>query len=259
MLKDIISIALVAGKEVLKIYNSSSNIVGYKPDDSPLTLADQSSHKIILEKLKDLDPSFPILSEEGIQTPFKERTHWKTFWLIDPLDGTKEFINRNGEFTINIALIENKVPVMGVIYAPSLDTLYFAEKNQGAYKLDHSSKVKDFIRQASNLPNQTVLKPKIVVSRSHLSRETKEYINMIEENYGETELISVGSSLKFCYVAEGLAMYYPRLSPTMEWDTAAGQIIVEESGGHVLNYETNKPLCYNKDILKNPSFICKKE
>jgi 3'(2'), 5'-bisphosphate nucleotidase len=256
MLEDIISIALQAGEEVLDVYQSPIE-VEHKSDHSPLTLADQKSHTLITEKLKRLTTSYPILSEEGNHIPFNERVTWNTFWLIDPLDGTKEFIKQNGEFTINIALIKNNTPILGVIYAPALDLLYFAEKQKGAFKLTQPNKSIDLINESVKLPAHTQKKTTVVVSRSHLTQETKNFINSLQINDGEIEFISVGSSLKFCYVAEGMAHFYPRLAPTMEWDTAAGQIIVEEAGGHVLSDESQRPLLYNKECLRNPSFICK--
>ncbi|MBM7586938.1 3'(2'), 5'-bisphosphate nucleotidase [Bacillus pakistanensis] len=258
MIENMISIALQAGKEVLDVYQSPIE-VEHKTDHSPLTLADQKSHTLITEKLKRLTPHYPILSEEGHHIPFNERVNWKTFWLIDPLDGTKEFIKRNGEFTINIALINNNTSVLGVVYAPALDLLYFAEKQKGAFKLTDPHKTKNFMNESVKLPIYTQKKTTAIISRSHITENTKEFINSLQKNEGEIELISVGSSLKFCYVAEGMAHFYPRLAPTMEWDTAAGQIIVEEAGGHVMNDESQRPLLYNKECLRNPSFICKRK
>jgi 3'(2'), 5'-bisphosphate nucleotidase len=255
MLNLAIKLAISAGNVVMKVYKTDFG-VDVKEDKSPLTIADKYSHNIITKGLLANYPTIPILSEEGKNIPFEERERWKTFWLIDPLDGTKEFINRNGEFTINIALIKDSRPVLGVIYAPSLDLLYFAEKGKGAYKLTSASTSQNPISDASKLTqsnqNETLT---VLASRSHLTDATKQFITNLEKIKGKSKLISVGSSLKFCYVAEGLADIYPRLSPTMEWDTGAGQMIIEETGGFVLTETDKMHLFYNKPSLINPSFL----
>ncbi|MGG4169875.1 3'(2'),5'-bisphosphate nucleotidase CysQ [Rossellomorea vietnamensis] len=253
MLNEVIEIAIGAGKKVLEVYDDAYTI-HEKEDRSPLTIADQLSHEHIKTELSKLFPTFPILSEEGASIPFKERKNWSSFWLVDPLDGTKEFIKKNGEFTVNIALIQGNRPVLGIIYAPVTDTLYYAEKNKGAYKLMTASSLEKRKQVKINTASSGV--KKIVISRSHLSDATQEYIEDLQRQEGKLEFTSIGSSLKFCLIAEGEAHYYPRMAPTMEWDTAAGQIIVEEAGGLVINYDTGTPLFYNKKDLKNPSFLC---
>ena len=248
-IKDILFIAKEAGKEILKIYNDGKlfDVVDFKSDDSPLTLADQASHKIIEKELKSRYPETPILSEEGKQLSYDVRKKWSLFWLVDPLDGTKEFIKRNGEFTVNIALIKDGYPVLGVIYVPVTDTFYF-----GNTLLSEA-----FKQIGSNDPTPLEVNNKkdkriAVQSRSHSSEEE----TAIMEKYNVTDSISVGSSLKFCMVAEGKADLYYRHGPTMEWDTAAGQAVLEASGGKVLRMEDNKRFFYNREDLLNKSFIC---
>ncbi|MBW3113786.1 MULTISPECIES: 3'(2'),5'-bisphosphate nucleotidase CysQ [Bacillaceae] len=249
MLDQVKKIAIIAGKEIMSIYKKDFKI-DFKKDDSPLTTADQLSHHLIIKELTDCWANIPILSEEGASIPYHERSGWETFWLVDPLDGTKEFIKKNNEFTVNIALIHNGAPVLGVIYAPALDTLYYAKKNVGAFKQIGANK-------PISLPNVSVTDHKsVVTSRSHLSEETISYLNELKKKEGKLETITVGSSLKFCLIAEGAAHYYPRLAPTMEWDTAAGQIILEEAGGAVIVQNTGSKLMYNKYHLTNPSFTC---
>lgn len=272
--------AKVAGDAVLEVYDSNFSIE-QKEDKSPLTLADKRSHEIIAKYLLNSTQSIkcdniPLLSEEGKDVPYGERKNWKYFWLVDPLDGTKEFIKRNGEFTINIALIHDGMPVLGVIYAPALKVFYFAARGVGAYKLlnyDVLSSVKpnstgnksiEFLKKISQkLPLIENISPSVkknvpltvVASRSHLSKETEEYLSALKQKHGEIELVSIGSSLKFCLVAEGTADMYPRFGPTMEWDTAAGQAIAEGAGGQVTEFKTGGHLRYNKENLVNPWFI----
>lgn len=244
-LKDI---AVKAGDEILKIYHDKalSGEVDYKSDNSPLTLADQASNEVIVNALKSLYPDIPVLSEEEKHTEYEIRKHWNRFWLVDPLDGTKEFIKRNGEFTVNIALIEDRYPVLGIIYTPVLKKLYIGNVLEGAAimitddKKEHSLKVNS--RQTDRIA---------VGSRSHKSDEEAELL----EQYGVIETISVGSSLKFCMVAEGKADIYYRHGPTMEWDTAAGQAIAEAAGAKVLSMTTNERFVYNKENLLNSSFL----
>jgi 3'(2'), 5'-bisphosphate nucleotidase len=267
-----IQAAIAAGNAINQVYHSEDFGVEYKSDKSPLTLADQKSHEIIMNVLTEFD--FPILSEEGKDTPFAQRKDWECFWVVDPLDGTKEFIKRNGEFTVNIALIENSRPVLGTIFVPDRNTLYFAGQDLGAYKLedgpfnqmliaqaDSKEDVRDFfnqiIGQSIKLP---VIDPQravltIVGSRSHKTAELEAYVEEKRKAFGDVEFISAGSSLKICLVAEGRADVYPRLGPTMEWDTAAGQAIAEYAGASVCQYDTSKPLIYNKEDLHNPWFI----
>jgi 3'(2'), 5'-bisphosphate nucleotidase len=271
-----IQAAIAAGKAINEVYHSEDFGVEYKADKSPLTLADQKSHDIIVNGLREFD--IPILSEEGKNTPYAQRKDWKHFWVVDPLDGTKEFIKRNGEFTVNIALVENSRPVLGTIFVPDRNTLYFAGRNIGAYKLQDGSfaelsetradskeethtLLNKFIGQSTRLPikNQQRSLLTIVGSRSHKTAELEAYVEEKRKTHGEVEFISAGSSLKICLVAEGRADVYPRLGPTMEWDTAAGQAIAESAGASVCQYETSKPLIYNKEDLHNPWFIVQRE
>jgi 3'(2'), 5'-bisphosphate nucleotidase len=235
-----------AGKAIMDIYHSDIS-VELKQDKSPLTLADRRSHEIIVSHLNQYS-HYPVLSEEGKTIPYEERKNWKQFWLVDPLDGTKEFLKRNDEFTVNIALMQENVPVVGAIYIPAKDILYYAIKGKGAYKNDNGSD--------TELP--LLVKPHrltVVGSRSHSSKDFEDYIKTLEQEHGTVDIISAGSSLKFCLVADGKAHLYPRLGPTMEWDTAAGQIIVEETGGRVLEAGTTRSLVYNKPSLVNPYFV----
>lgn len=267
-----------AGDAILEVYNSNFS-VEKKEDNSPLTIADKRSHEIIAKHISQLTDqkayiTHHILSEEGKDIPYEERKNWEYFWLVDPLDGTKEFIKRNGEFTVNIALIHNNRPVLGVVYAPVLNAFYFAGEEIGAYKLLNSGNIMsslrldimndqslEILKKASQKLPVTKTNSKdspsitIVASRSHLSKETEDYINAIKQEYGEMELVTIGSSLKFCLIAEGKADVYPRFGPTMEWDTAAGQAIVEGAGGKVMKFQTDMSLSYNKENLLNPWFI----
>jgi len=249
---DVLKIALKAGKEIMSIYNKDFNIE-FKNDNSPLTIADKKSHKVIEEGLKKYN--LPILSEEGRDIPYEERKNWELFWMIDPLDGTKEFIKKNGEFTINIALIYKNKPIFGVVYAPAIEVIYFTDNNN-SYKAKLS--IKEFsIKNIEKLPKKRDDNKFIIVaSKSHLNEETKKFIENIRADK-EKEFISKGSSLKLCMVAEGSADIYPRLAPTMEWDTAAADAIVRKAGKMSYNFESNMPLEYNKKNLLNPFFIVK--
>ncbi len=260
-LETAIEAALKAGKAILKVYDNLHIDVHLKSDQSPLTLADLNAHRTILSVLKNTD--LPVLSEEGKDIPYDTRKEWKLFWMVDPLDGTKEFIKRNGEFTVNIALIEKNKPVMGVIYTPVTDELFIGDKILGAYKFkDVSNYIEEKVNLNSLLLKGILLPVKnksasfvIAGSRSHLSVETQDYINKIMDEHPGASMISRGSSLKLCLVAEGYADIYPRLAPTMEWDTAAGQAIVEAAGFSIFDFHTGKPLQYNKEDLRNPWFI----
>ena len=204
--------------------------------------------------------SLPILSEEGKDVPFENRQHWNTLWIVDPIDGTKEFIKRNGEFTVNIALVKNQVPILGVIYAPALNILYFSLESLGAFKIKIDTHeqvtVDQLLENCQRLPinkvNQTYT---IVASRSHLSTETEDFIKTMKSKHGAINLISIGSSLKLCLVAEGLAHCYPRLAPTMEWDTAAGHAICKAAGFNVVNWNTKSEMTYNRKQLRNDWFL----
>jgi len=249
------SIAKKAGDEIIKIYQQNFE-VDYKDDNSPLTKADLKSNEIITESLESLYPEIPVLSEESKKVSYDIRKDWKYFWLIDPLDGTKEFVKRNGEFTVNIALIWKDAPVLGVIYAPVHKILYYAQKEKGAFKQKENKK-------PQRLPIYKQTKDdalKVIVSKSHYNQKTKDFVNNLKNEYKKTiEFIRVGSSLKLCLIAEGKADIYPRLAPTMEWDIAAGQAIVEQAGGEILNFKTKKPLRYNEENLCNSYFISKKK
>jgi len=255
-----------AGEAILDVYGSDF-AVEQKDDKSPLTLADKRSHEIIMDVLGQTitvdDRAVPVLSEEGRGIPFDERKEWEYFWLVDPLDGTKEFVKRNGEFTVNIALIRNHKPVLGVVYIPVEDVFYFAAIDFGTYKLENSESlfdnltIKELLDKSQRLPLTNNIESSLTVigSRSHTSEEFSEFVKLLNEKYGEVEFIHSGSSLKFCLVAEGKADVYPRFGPTMEWDTAAGQAIVEQANGKVIDIHTREPLKYNKDNLLNPFFI----
>ncbi|MBT3355185.1 MAG: 3'(2'),5'-bisphosphate nucleotidase CysQ [Candidatus Scalindua sp.] len=255
-----------AGEAILEVYDSDF-AVEQKDDKSPLTLADKRSHEIIENVLEQTvtanNSTVPILSEEGKEIPYDERIKWEYFWLVDPLDGTKEFIKRNGEFTVNIALIHKHKPVLGIIYIPVKDVFYFAAINFGAYKLENSGiltenlSIEELIDKSQKLPLNSNDKTTLTVigSRSHTSEEFTEFVKQLNQKHENVEFISSGSSLKLCLVAEGKADVYPRFGPTMEWDTAAGQAIVEQAKGTVMEAETNEPLNYNKSNLLNPFFI----
>lgn len=246
--KEVVKIAKKAGDAIMKIYvNSTDFQVQHKSDQSPLTIADQTANDIICAGLENLSQQFPIISEENKSIDYPTRQQYTHYWLVDPLDGTKEFIKRNGEFTVNIALIEGQSPVLGVVYAPVLDEMYYAVKHEGAFieKEEQLSPIhaSAFSRKDKNLG--------IVCSRSHLNEATQDFV----DQFDQPNLVAQGSSLKFLVLAKGDAHLYPRLAPTMEWDTAAAQIILEEAGGKVLHAETQKPLLYNKENLLNPFFI----
>lgn len=270
-----IQAAISAGNAINEIYRSEDFDVQYKTDKSPLTMADQKSNDIITSALRASD--FPILSEEGKNTPYTQRKNWERFWMVDPLDGTKEFIKRNGEFTVNIALIDNDRPVLGTIFVPDRNTLYFAGCNFGAFKLQDGpfNKLQEsradaaeearillaqIVEQSSRLPVDQPRRASLTIvgSRSHKTAELEAYVAEKRKSFGDVEFISAGSSLKICLVAEGRADLYPRLGPTMEWDTAAGQAIAENAGAAVYRYDTEEPLIYNKEDLHNPWFIVKR-
>jgi 3'(2'), 5'-bisphosphate nucleotidase len=246
LLTQVNQIARAAGAEIMAIYQSDNFGETSKADNSPLTLADLAAHKSIVAGLSLLKPVYPVLSEEDANISFAERSKWKCFWLVDPLDGTKEFVKRNGEFTVNIALIENGVPVLGVVYAPVLDVCYFAARGTGAF-VQRGKQAAIPIKTISHQPGVAV---KVVASRSHSDERTQNLLNEL----GEYECISMGSSLKLCLVAEAAAHFYPRLGPTMEWDTAAAHAVVNEAGGKVCDV-SGQPLRYNKEDLHNPEFL----
>ncbi len=266
-----IGAAIEAGQAILKIYQTDF-AVEQKHDQSPLTLADQEAHDIITSALEN-GPD-PILSEEGKSTPYETRCKWDSFWLVDPLDGTKEFVKRNGEFTVNIALIDHQRPVLGVIYVPVADTLYFGTVDHGAYKMDEALKnhlsdaVKEeaadnpidrLIRRSNRLPlDRDESRPYTIVgSRSHSTPDVDRIVEERKQRHGAVDFISAGSSLKICMVAEGRADLYPRTGPTMEWDTGAGQAIAQAAGAEVVEFDSQTTLLYNKENLLNPWFIAR--
>ncbi len=282
LLMQYLSFALIAAKRagdaILRVYEDDID-VAYKKDNTPVTLADKRAHNAILDCLGiESLRHIPILSEEGKQTPYEERKRWENFWLVDPLDGTKEFVSRRNEFSVNIALIQKKSPVLGVVFVPALNSLYFAATEFGSYKLENvriieqiesdiaqdrevNALLDEMVASAKKLPSQQPYDRSrsglaLVGSRSHGTKALTDFVNRLRQRYGEVELIPAGSALKFCRVAEGSADLYPRFGPTMEWDTAAGHCIVEQSGGAVLRLHEKAPLDYNKRDLHNPDFIC---
>lgn len=249
--------SLRAGEEILKVYESDF-AVEEKDDRSPLTLADKNAHDSICEILKETN--FPVLSEEGKSIAYSERKQWDYFWMVDPLDGTKEFVKRNGEFTVNIALIHQQRSILGVIYVPVTKTFYFAAEGIGSFKFQIIDMMEDnlegIILQSLRLPAEHPQKKfTVVASRSHLSEETEMFVDGLRLAHKDLEFISSGSSIKLCLVAEGSADVYPRFAPTMEWDTAAGQAICECAGKRVIDYTSNQTLLYNKLDLLNNWFI----
>jgi len=258
LLNKILSTSLEAGKAILDIYNKHNYDIESKEDNSPLTTADLAANEIINENLTSL--GLPILSEENRQLPYEERKDWREFILVDPLDGTKEFIKRNGEFTVNIALVRDGVPVMGVIYAPMPDTLFWGSEGEDSWRMEDASKnfsENNIHEGAQKLPAEAPDKDnlRVVASKSHFSKETEEFIHNLDTEGKEIELVSRGSSLKICMVAEGSADIYPRLGPTMEWDTGAGHAIAKFAGCDVKVYGSDDELKYNKEDLLNPWFI----
>jgi 3'(2'), 5'-bisphosphate nucleotidase len=252
-LKIAIAASVEAGKEIMKIYQTTDFGVEFKKDDSPLTIADKNAHNTIMALLSKTQ--FPVLSEEGKNIKYEERKTWDTFWLVDPLDGTKEFIKKNDEFTVNIALIQQNEPIAGVVYVPAANCLYYANEN-GAFMISNYQDTGEIVQQAKMLPINDNRDEFIVVgSRSHMSEETKQYINGLDHKGKPLKIVSKGSSMKICMVAEGKADCYPRLGPTMEWDTAAGHAIAKYAGKSVLQYPELTNLKYNKENLLNPYFI----
>ena len=242
--------ALEAGAEIMKIYTDPSQDFGIekKADNSPLTLADKAAHLCIMRHLQETD--IPVLSEEGQHLPFSERQAWQRLWVVDPLDGTKEFIRKNGEFTVNIALVEDGNPILGVIYIPVTGILYYGVVGEGAWKETPESKESLPLMRKRREDLFTV-----VASRSHMNAETEAYVEEIRRLHTNVQLVSSGSSIKICLVAEGVADAYPRFAPTMEWDTAAGDAIARAAGKHVVDVQTGHPLVYNKEDLHNPWFL----
>jgi len=244
LIPKLMDIARKAGDEIMKIYANAEHGVEYKEDNSPLTEADKASHAVITEGLRALCPDIPVISEESAEIPYIERKDWQSFWLVDPLDGTKEFIKRNGEFTVNIALVKGRLPFFGMILIPARDKLYYGGEGIGAFRVD-------FARgEAERIGSRPAArKPIAAVSRSHLSRETRKIVGRLD-----AETLAAGSALKFTLIAEGEADIYPRLGPTWEWDTAAGHAIAEAAGAFVSKPD-GQSLIYNKEILKHEGFV----
>ncbi len=246
LMEPLAALAREAGQKILEIYNTEDVDVQHKEDKSPLTAADMAAHNAIIAGLQSMTPDIPILSEESASRPFSERSTWATYWLVDPLDGTREFIKRNGEFTVNIALIEDGIAVLGIVHVPVTDTSYLGCRDVGAFKQTGSDTPRSI--QVRSLGTGSVM---VVGSRSHRG----DSLNQFLERLGEHEMVGMGSSLKLCLVAEGIADIYPRLGPTSEWDTAAAQCVVEQAGGYVTD-TAMQPLRYNtKDSLLNPFFL----
>jgi len=244
LLENCLAIALDAGEAIMQVY-ASDFAVTHKNDETPLTQADLAAHHLILTRLAGLDPQLPALSEEGAETPYSIRRHWQKYWLVDPLDGTLEFVKRNGDFTVNIALIESGLPVLGVVYAPASGVAYFAARGVGAFRMEQGHRVAICTRT-------TPARPRLVIIRSHADPDLEYLLRGAPEH----DSTSRGSSLKLCLVAEGAADLYPRTGPTSEWDTGAGQCVAEVAGAAVFTLPNWGPLRYNeKDSLLNPGFV----
>ena len=239
-----------ASAAILKVYAQDFD-VDFKEDDSPLTEADRRANAVIVEALQARFPNIPIISEETRAIPYEERKDWPQFWLVDPLDGTKEFVKRNGEFTVNIGLIENGSPVFGVVARPVTGTIYYGSPEE-SFKVDNDGTAQPLKRTLNYREANPV---RVVASRSHMSDEVTAFVNQLKSEGKEVEFISSGSSLKLCLIAEGAAHVYPRLGPTMEWDTGAAHAVALGAGASVLRHDTGKPLVYNKENLLNPWFI----
>ena len=248
LLKAVVSLAEKAGRAIMALYNAEELDVRLKEDVSPVTRADLAAHRVILAGLQELTPMLPVLSEESDAIPYSDRQNWKQYWLIDPLDGTKEFLKRNGEFTVNIALIDNGKPLLGVVHAPVLGRTYSAAQGIGAFRQESNGERPLHIAVRRELDR----KLKVVVSRSHPGKEAEAFLRTL----GTYDTVEIGSSLKFCLVAEGAADLYPRFGPTREWDTAAGHCVLLSAGGGVTDLH-GQPLQYNKPDLLNPPFIAK--
>jgi len=252
--------AMCAGAEIMDVYCEQSFEVEYKSDKSPLTKADIRANAVITAVLRETD--LPILSEEGVHLPYEERQAWKQFWLIDPLDGTSEFVAKSGDFCVNVALIDNTEPILGVIYSPVKDTVWFGAMGFGAYKIEEATKVIDDFSFES-MQNAAIKLPYrntgdefvFVASRSNLNAATKAFIDTVSTEYPKTRIAHIGSALKFTVLADGMADLYPRFATTSEWDTGAGHAILKSIGGNIFQADTNIPLVYNKANLDNPGFV----
>ncbi len=247
-LEEVVSLAMEAGRLILDLYEREFD-VSNKDDGSPLTEADRAANAVIVSRLAALTPGMPVLSEESAKIDYSKRAGWQRFWLVDPLDGTKEFVNRNGEFTVNIALIDDRAPVLGVVYVPVTGVCYLAVRGQGAWKETGGSN-----RQPIHVRRYQGGRATVVASRSHRGEAVDSFLENLKAREGEYDTENLGSSLKLCLVAEGAADVYPRLGPTSEWDTAAAQCVVETAGGRVTDID-GKPLRYNKSNILNPWFL----
>ncbi len=248
LIPDVVALARQAGTAILEIYEGGFD-VETKSDGSPLTRADERSHRIIVSALRRLTPDIPILSEESASIPYAERSTWERFWLVDPLDGTREFVKRNGEFTVNIALIENGAPVLGVVYTPVEQRCHYGYREGGAFRVDgddapRTIHVRDYSGGAAT----------VVASRSHARGSVQQFLDRLRAAEGDYEVANMGSALKICLIAEGEGDIYPRLGPTSEWDTAAGQCVLECAGGKLVNCD-GSPFLYNKESVLNPWFL----
>jgi 3'(2'), 5'-bisphosphate nucleotidase len=258
LLMKAINASIKGGHAIMDVYDSDFSIE-HKDDKSPLTMADKNCNSVIEYHL--LDTEIPLLSEEGAKIPYSQRKEWEYFWLVDPLDGTKEFVKKNGEFTVNIALIHNGNPIMGVIYVPVKEELYFAMEGLGSYKVSVNSVIENIetlISLSDSLPIDYKRENYVIVgSRSHMTVETEAFFEQKKKEHLNVEVLAIGSSLKLCMVAEGKADSYPRYAPTMEWDTAAGHAIVKYAGFTVKKYDSSDDVIYNKEYLLNPWFLVK--
>ena len=261
LLKLAIIASLDAGVEILDVYGMDDFGVEYKEDNSPLTIADKRANTVIETVLKQTD--IQILSEEGKAIAYSDRKDWELLWVVDPLDGTKEFVKRNGEFTVNIALVQNNRPILGVIYVPVTSALYYAAEGIGSFKIEKITSESEVLDNMTDLISESMILPipidkhtyVVVGSRSHMSEETEAYIKSLSKDHDTVEMVSAGSAIKLCLVAEGVADEYPRFAPTMEWDTAAGHAIANFAGKQVTVYETGEELRYNREDLVNPWFL----
>lgn len=246
----LIKTAELAGKAVMEIYKTDFT-VEEKDDKTPVTLADRKSNEVIIYSLRQRYNDIPIISEENKAISYDERKHWNRVWIVDPIDGTKEFIKKNGEFTVNIALVEDGQPMLGVVHAPALNKTYFGVSGLGSFRKNEDGVINRIDKPSDNFANTL----RVVASRSHMDERTNLYINKLREKGLQVDLVNAGSSLKFCLVAEGTADVYPRFGPTMEWDTAAAHAVALYAGRKITNAETGEPLLYNKENLLNPFFI----
>ena len=266
LLTEQLNAAVRAGAEIMRIYNGSDDYdISLKSDHTPITIADRLAHNSIKESLGAT--RIPILSEEGRSMLYEERCNWELFWLVDPLDGTVEFIKGNNEFTVNIALMENNICISAIVYVPYHNKMYIAERGRGAWVMNGVVPDADAAYTYAEIHDGSVPLPlssaahdtfRVAVSRSHQTPETHEHIKTLYEEHSNIEIIEQGSSYKFCLLAEGTVDYYVRTTTTSEWDTAAGELILSEAGGSTCDYATGAPLLYNKEVLDNPWFIAKR-